>query len=417
MKFVLSKAKHCILLVVLTLLLSGCPNKNSAKETSTEKAHPVSDKPLADYQIKLLDKAIEVANDIPEKPFIKDRSKAQQLVVETCLQLDQPVRAVKYADQIENWRRGLCYAEIAFYLAQEGHDAQHIEKGLEMAEQIAQMDHNRQWRNQKIKSKISQTYTLLGNSGKADIYSQMTDDPNATKMAEVENLSSSEKSFDQQVELIDNAVALMNFDITIESLYAYASLFNEYYDDAENRDLAEQKIETIAQKHRIPVNIRLDVIIKLTEYAIDKSDNNKTTELIDKAEKMLSDYQWPLQNYIPYSAKVIELQYKSGDKENASKQADDLYQRYNETGSKITDIYRAQTLRPLAEAYQAMGDPNTALTIYKQVIEEGVANPNPRPRAEDLSATCCSMAVSEVEPDAQLWSRICQIHEELVKSW
>jgi hypothetical protein len=64
-----------------------------------------------------------------------------------------------------------------------------------------------------------------------------------------------------------------------------------------------------------------------------------------------------------------------------------------------------------------MGDEAGALFVYRQAVEEGVENPNSRPRAEDLSATCCSMALHAVEPDAELWKRIRQISEQLGDPW
>jgi hypothetical protein len=64
-----------------------------------------------------------------------------------------------------------------------------------------------------------------------------------------------------------------------------------------------------------------------------------------------------------------------------------------------------------------MGDKSIALSMYKQAIEEGGANPNSRPCAEDLSATCCSMALAGVEPDEELWMRIHQAYGALGHPW
>ncbi len=64
-----------------------------------------------------------------------------------------------------------------------------------------------------------------------------------------------------------------------------------------------------------------------------------------------------------------------------------------------------------------MDDTAAALMVYKRAVEEGVENPNSRPRAEDLSATCLSMALHMVEPDAELKNRIRQISEGLGDPW
>jgi hypothetical protein len=64
-----------------------------------------------------------------------------------------------------------------------------------------------------------------------------------------------------------------------------------------------------------------------------------------------------------------------------------------------------------------MGDGAAAVAVYKRCVEEGVANPNSRPRADDLAATCCSMALHGVEPDAALWSRLIQVEGKLGDPW
>jgi hypothetical protein len=64
-----------------------------------------------------------------------------------------------------------------------------------------------------------------------------------------------------------------------------------------------------------------------------------------------------------------------------------------------------------------MGNISRAIELYKRTIEAGIENPNSRPRAEDLSATCCSMALHNVKPDAELLSRISQIRDGLGDPW
>ena len=84
---------------------------------------------------------------------------------------------------------------------------------------------------------------------------------------------------------------------------------------------------------------------------------------------------------------------------------------------RIAPIFRASALRPIAETYQSMGDNAAALALYKRVVEEGANNKNARPRAEDLSATCRSMALNAAEPDSELWARLREISAGLCNPW
>jgi hypothetical protein len=80
-------------------------------------------------------------------------------------------------------------------------------------------------------------------------------------------------------------------------------------------------------------------------------------------------------------------------------------------------MFRAGALRPLAEAYHALGDRDAALSVYKLAVEEGALNPNARPRAMDLSATCLSLAQSACEPDAELRERLAEMRAGLGSPW
>jgi hypothetical protein len=81
------------------------------------------------------------------------------------------------------------------------------------------------------------------------------------------------------------------------------------------------------------------------------------------------------------------------------------------------NIYKADTLIPLAEAYQMIAGATDSMAVYKRAVEAAVENPNSRPRAEDLSAICLSMAKRLVEPDAALWARVRELKGALGEPW
>jgi hypothetical protein len=90
-----------------------------------------------------------------------------------------------------------------------------------------------------------------------------------------------------------------------------------------------------------------------------------------------------VEHRIPLVAQLSDLRFKAGDTERARTDADAALALFNAQREKIVNIYRAGALRPLAEAYQSMGDTEAALSVYKLAVEEGIANINSRPRAED----------------------------------
>ena len=116
-------------------------------------------------------------------------------------------------------------------------------------------------------------------------------------------------------------------------------------------------------------------------------------------------------------ARLATLLFRAGERDGAVQLAAATLGFYDAERAKIVDIDRADALRSLAEAHAAMGDRAAALALYRRVVEEGVANPNSRPRLDDLAATVASMSREGVEPDAALSARIGEIASKLGDPW
>jgi tetratricopeptide (TPR) repeat protein len=161
----------------------------------------------------------------------------------------------------------------------------------------------------------------------------------------------------------------------------------------------------------------MELLEELAGIALDHGDRAKALELVNAAQKSFDEHDWPTENHVPTVANIIKLRFRAADEAKARSDADAALKFYQDNRDKIVNIYRAGALRPLAEAYQTMGDTATAKSVYATALNEGTENPNSRPRAEDLSATCVSMALNGVEPDEAMWTRIRQIQGGLASPW
>ncbi len=381
-------------------------------ETGDIKPRPAfSDKPIADYQGRLLDTAYEIASGIPTDPHIKNRSRIQEHVFDTCLELDQPVRAVNFSDGIGNWRRGLCYAKAANYLVKEGYGYEDVKKGLDLAERIARMDHNRQWRNDAIKIEIASVYRHLDMTEKATVFEKELGSEEAGKAEQAKAKTMAKDSFDEMLVRLEALIGMGDFETTKNCLFAYARMFERFYETPERRELIEEKIKTAWET--IPIFIRFDVIKDLIEHALDNNDNVNALRLTEEAQAFLDDNPWRAEDFVPRVAELSKLRFRAGDVEKAKAKLDDAWVSYESQAPDIRrDFVRAGMIIPLAEAYMAAGDKGYALDIYKRSIEEIDKNPNIRPRNEIVSFICCSMAVNEIEPDEDLWGRIQEFNKE-----
>ncbi|MFA5554878.1 MAG: hypothetical protein WCZ89_00115 [Phycisphaerae bacterium] len=394
---------------IFYILIFGCSKKNVGSETKA-----IQDKPLFDFQSQLLEIAFETAGSIPVNPYIKDRSKAQELVVLTCLELDQPQRASLYIEKIEDWRKGVCYAELADYYVKHNFPKE-AERYLELAQNVAEQDHRQTWRNNRITAKIARVKRNLGKSQQMENPAEDMAQEQINQTAEVNEVTKTGLSFEEQVKALEELIRTGNFEVAKNLLFVYAQLYDRYYGNLEKRSLIEENIKNSYVK--VPVFIQVDLLVVLAESALRHSDKSQTIAFINEAQQLIESQQLTLEYRTPMMAKLIKLHFRADDIEKAWVDLQEELDLFNSQKYLLTDITRAKALRPIAELYQFMGDTQGSLSIYKQVIEEGVQNPNTRPRAEDLSATCCSMAFYAVEPDAQLWIRIKQIIGELGHPW
>lgn len=386
-------------------------------ESGSRAVGSIADKPLAAFQDELLDVAFSAATALPIVPHIKDRSRAQEAVVVACLELDQPLRALGYVEKIDNWRRGAGYADLAFYCAEHGNAAE-AKRYLDLARRVAENpeDENPQgWRRDRILAKIAGTLILLGQTEQAaKLEAGLVDSESGQVMAVRATLLDAD-DFDAQIEALDAVIARGNFDQVRNALEACVQLFDRFYDDEDRRPRTEEKIK--ASWKNLPLMIRIELMMDLAGFALGHEDRGKALELVEEAEIMLEESTWKAEDYIPLSSRLAVLRHRAGDEEGARNQADAAQAMFHADPNQIVNMYRADALRPLAEAYQSMGDKAIALAVYRRAVEEGMENSNSRPRAEDLSATCCSMAVQGAEPDVALRALILKIHEGLGPPW
>lgn len=396
----------------VTINIIGCFSSASTADTFVF-PDLTANPPLKEYQSKLLVLAFETATTIPVEPHIKDRSRAQEAVVQALLRLHQPKQAIEWIAKIENWRQGSCYADLAYYCV-ENKLTHQVEALIELAQQSGE-DEEEDWRKDQIKVKIAQTYLLMGDTQKAEQFAKGVVESESGKVEQTAAQTIGDASFDVQMQELDQLIALGGFDVVKNSLVAYVELFDRFFNDHDKRSAIVDKIRSSWEP--MPVSIRIELLHTLTEKSLQHANQEQALSLLLEARQMIGEYNWSLEHYFPMMAQWCSMRSQAGDKEQARLDADTLLAQYQENREHIVNIWRAGALRPLAETYLTIGDTAAALAIYKQAVEEGMENPNSRPRAEDLSATCVSMALHEMEPDDGLWKRMYEIQKGLSDPW
>jgi len=366
------------------------------------------DAPLKAFRATLLDLAFQSASAIPVDPHIKDRSRAQEAVIAMCLELDQPQRAARYIAGVENWRRGSCYADLAFYCAQHGYTSV-VQDYLGRAASIYASEED--WRRDRIKSKIARTHAWMGEQRKAEALTVDLLDSEAGRVDAVRARRADEASFAEQMEGLQAAIDSESFDTITGALWTATELYRRFYTHPTRREQIASMIDRASKS--IPALVNMNLKLKLGDIALEQKDASTAVAMIDDAQSSLANVNLMAEDEVPLLARLAAARFKAGDTTGARRDIHGALTMYDNETETIISVFRAETLTPVAETLASMGEQRAAIDVYARALREGDSNPNQRPRAMDVSLICASLARSAVEPDEDLWTRLRRAVEGL----
>ena len=400
----------------LTLAVGGAAPGASAK-TRPAASRPAASGPdlpeaaeIGAYRTRLLDVAYRAASAYPIVPHIKNRSRAQEDVVNASIELGQPERALRYIEGIENWRRGAGFARLAGFCAERGH-REVARRLIDRAKRIAGARWLETWRKDRIRVEIARVQTLLGRDEQASGYGTGVVASEKGKLA-IARIERAEKiDVAERLARIDELADSGELGPVKNALRAYVALYGRAYGNPEQRARIRKRIESSLDG--LPYFLRVERFMDLAEKALGAGDPSTALALVDEAEATMDEAKWRLHRGIAYRARLAELRYRAGERDAGLAQLESQLTRYERNEGDIEDLHRASALRPIAEAFAAMDRPARSRKAYTMALGAGAINLNIRPRISDLVATCCSMALHGVEPTDEFWDRVNEIVEDL----
>lgn len=387
-------------------------------EAPAEKTDELPDAGLAPQRIELVEIAFASASAMPSDPHVKSRAMAQSWVVETCLELDLPRRAHEYARQIENWRRGVAYADLAMHYIRRGRKGELVDHFLDRAvveSEVPEEEIKQSWRRDRIKSRLAQAFAMLGETATAGMFMQDLEDSEAAKVAAFEASKAVEEQFQPLMDVLERAVEIGDFDKILYALDASEALYERFYADADKRAQIERAVEKFWRS--APFALRVDVQLEFVDTALEAGDREHALELLEAAQRTIGEANWSAADLATVVGRMAPQCARLGLTEKSAQCFEQALAKYEAEREQIWDFERGEVLRPLAEARQRMGDAAGAAELYRLTVQEGSTNPNARTRSEDLTATCCSMARAGFTPDAETMKRLRALRDGLAAPW
>lgn len=380
---------------------------------------PSADEPaLKEFQLALLEVAHEAASAMPEYPHIKTRSKFQEHVVEACLELGQIARAAEYADSIANWRTGLAHASIGLHLAETGGATEAIDRHLDLARRVVDEVRDETfigWRRDRVRVRIAQAEFALGRVDEAARTAAGAESSELPAYHAARATRTDELDLDAELAGLESVAERGNYEQKLTGLAICTRLYERFYGEPEARGRIRATIDALWAK--LPVLVRLDVRAELATAALEHEDRETALELLRASQAEFDEGKWLTENRLPASARLARLLVRAGDPAAARLELDGSMGVFDATRERVVNIYRADALTPVAEAYAALGDRALALEVFARALEEAVENPNSRPRAEDVVELCCTLARNAIDPGEELMGRIREIQAALGDPW
>ncbi len=404
----------------LSALLAGCDGQNDAAAAASATA-PVAaetatvDPPMADWQRQLIDLVAAAAARMPADPHQKNRSRVQGQLVDACVAIGQLAAGATIAAGIADWRQGTAFGELAMAHARRG-DAGRARELLRLARQNAIRGSEagtQEWRIDQILARVAAAAVLLGDDPDAAVGGAMVPALEPLVAARLERLPP-----DAALDHLATVAPILrqgDLDQVTAALRGCVVVARRFWDDPAQRQRSLQPLRRVGT--RVPGVVLAEVLMSAAALAADRGAGSVAAEFAGLAGGVLDRAPMATEDRLAARARLAGLRFRAGETREGLAELSAVAVDYERLKTGIVDIQRAGVLRALALGWQACGERDQALLTFRQAVAAGVANPNSRPRLDDLAATVAALLGAGFEPDAALLADLRKVADGLGHPW
>ena len=400
--------------IAIGTLEAGCAGSGHGSPAAS--AGPVSSvaeaAPVAEWRRAMLAQGFDVASQIPVEPHAKDRARAQESVAKTCLELGLTDEAARCAEGMSGWRRCEAFALVGLKLAAAGQRDRARLMALQALDFPADIE---TWAREMVSTQAARIYLLIGDESRA-LETMKGCPPAELARFEAARVASVDSGrLDAQADAFDRSIATLNFDLARSGIDGYMAYLLRVLDDAPRRERALQALD--AGIKGLPLDLQVSTNADLAVSLHAHGQPALAAQYLERAATLNATTTFLAEDLAPFGVIVAKARIRMGDTAGARADLERLRAQYDARSEEIVNLRRATSLRALAEGFALIGARDEAVRCQRDALEAGTINPNSRPRAEDLSATCASIALAGIEPDASIRQRIERARAGLADPW
>lgn len=355
--------------------------------------------------------AFKFASAIEKDP--KDQSMAQELAVLDMGYYASLDAAVKLAERIEGWHRGVALAELAKMKARRG-KPEEARSLIKRAEEVRKTISG--WQNPRIAAHIAQAQALLGNREGAEKAAEAlgTHDrqyfgrPAATSAAAL----AEQGDFEGALAKLKPLEADPDEDVAWWRTAGYIDVARAAKTAPGQRttafDLARRSAE------RIPGWRRAEALINVANACKELGDREALRAALEPAEAIVleqSDQGLTIKG--PMLAELARFRAWIGDRENAAR----LLEAAERAGGAAMKTEQPSIFADLAHAWHAAGDREKSAFYYDKAFTLAEGLVNARPRALAAVEIARSLGRAKVELDQAAIQRLQKLFGGLKDPW
>jgi tetratricopeptide (TPR) repeat protein len=390
-----------------TMWFSGCAHDVTAGHA------PVPARAEArEAALRLVDQAFAVACSMPGGPHARPRARVQEDAALAALELGASARAIEMAREILDWRRAEVYARAAQRAVDEGRR----EEALVLAERAkGAMPIEAHWSRERVALETAIAFERAGDPAKtAELLPLVVESDRARiRAAVIPALPAAD--LPAEADAFDRAIATKDLDMVRSAIVGWTALLRRWADDDALRNRAAQALDGAIAG--LPVDLRIDANLQLAGTFRELGRKTDARTRLEAAIATFASAELLPEDEVPIGAMIVEARIADGDVAGAAAELRRLREQFDARRSEIMTTRLARSLRALGVAWARAGDPAMARQAFRDALDAGLVNPNGRPRAEDLVATCIAMATSGTTPDPFTAQKIEAVRKQLGEPW